>query len=107
MDGEPEGSYSYIVGTNNDSLQIKNGTKMDRMPRARRIFILHKEHPELVESQILEISGMLKLGLGRWNEMMTYPFPFKFLREYLDNASETVFCIHWNEINSKTDLIIG
>lgn len=107
MDGEPEGSYSYIVGTNNDSLQIKNGTKMDRMPRARRIFILHKEHPELVESQIIEISGMLKLGLGRWNEMMTYPFPFKFLREYLDNASETVFCIHWNEINSKTDLIIG
>ena len=59
--------------------------------------VLCKEHPETIESDIMEMMEMLKCGLGRWNEMMTYPFPFKFLREYLDNASEKYFSKHWTE----------
>lgn len=74
------------------------------MPRARRIFVLHKENLELVELQIMEISDMLKFGFGRWNELMTYPFPFKFLLEYLDDAAEITFCKHWSEITYKGDL---
>lgn len=97
IDGEPEGSYSYIVGTHIDNVKIVDRAKMDKMPHARRIFVLCKEHPETIESDIMEIMEMLKCGLGRWNEMMTYPFPFKFLREYLDNASEKYFSKHWTE----------
>lgn len=104
IDGEPNGSYSYIAGTNNDSIQIMPATKMDKMPRARRIFVLHKEHPELVEQQIMDISNMLKFGFGRWNELMTYPFPFKYLQEYLDDQAETSFGKHWNEITYRGDL---
>lgn len=105
LDGEPDGSYSYISGTNSESIKIMPNTKMDKMPRARRIFILHKENPELVEQQIFEICDMLKFGFGRWNEIMTYPFPFKFLQEYLDNAAEIAYSIHWKDITTKKDLV--
>lgn len=104
IDGEPEGSYSYISGTNSESMKITPTTKMDKMPRARRIFILHKEKPELIEQQIHEICNMLKFGFGRWNEIMTYPFPFKFLQEYLDNAAEIAYSMHWEDITYKKDL---
>ena len=46
----------------------------------------------------MEIVEMLKFGFGRWNELMTYPFPFKFLQVYLDNANEIAFSKHWCEI---------
>ncbi len=98
LNGEPEGAYAYISGTNSENMQIMKSTKMDRMPRARRIFILHKENEANVEKDIYEIMDMLRFGFGRWNEMMTYPFPFKFLQEYLDDASEIAFSKHWSEI---------
>lgn len=41
---------------------------------------------------------MLAGGFGQWNELMTYPFPFKFLQEYLANQSETTFSKHWSEM---------
>ncbi|MBR6368293.1 MAG: hypothetical protein IKR89_08035 [Bacteroidaceae bacterium] len=104
IEGEPEGSYSYISGTNSESMKITPKTKMDKMPRARRVFILHKENPELIDKQIMEICEMLKFGFGRWNELMTYPFPFKFLQEYLDDAAETAFSLHWKDITYKKDL---
>lgn len=104
LDGEKDAAYSYISGTNSENMQIKNGAKMDKMPRARRIFILHKEKHESIESNIKEICSMLKFGFGRWNELMTYPFPFKFLQEYLDNVCETVYSKHWEDITYKGEL---
>ena len=104
INGEPGDSYSYIAGTNSENMQIKVSDKMDKMPRARRIFILYKEQPETVESEIMEIAAMLKFGFGRWNELMTYPFPFKFLQEYLDDACETAFSKHWDDITYKGPL---
>lgn len=101
LDGEPEGSYSYIAGFNNDNMQIKNNTKMLKVPRARTIFPLTVATPELVDTHIREICDMLKFGFGRWNEVMTYPIPFKFLIEHLDNAALTAFSCHWSEITSK------
>ena len=41
---------------------------------------------------------MLKFGFGRWNELMTYPFPFKFLYEYLDKWCLDKTGRHWDEI---------
>lgn len=104
IDGQPNSSYSYISGTNSESMKITPKTKMDKMPRARRIFILHQESPELIEQHIFEICKMLKFGFGRWNELMTYPFPFKFLQEYLDDAAETAYSLHWKDITYKKDL---
>jgi hypothetical protein len=104
IDGEANASYSYISGTNSENMQIMQNTKMDKMPRARRIFILNKENPKNVENNIMEIAAMLKFSFGRWNELMAYPFPFKFLQEYLDDACETVFSKHWSEITFRGDL---
>ena len=105
LDGEKDSSYSYISGINSENMQIMKSTKMDRMPRARRIFVLHSENPSKIYDDILEIENMLRFGFGRWNEMMTYPFPFKFLQEYLDDACEVTFRKHWNEITSNLQLI--
>lgn len=104
LNGEPGTSYSYISGTNSESMKITPGTKMDKMPRARRIFILHNESPDNIESQIMEICSMVKFGFGRWNELMTYPVPFKFLQEYLDNATEIAYSMHWKDITYNKDL---
>lgn len=99
--GEPGASFAYISGVNSENMQIKKSTKMDRMPRVRRIFVLHCENKDVLEKDVLEIVDMLKFGFGRWNEMMTYPFPFKFLQEYLDGVSEMAFSKHWEEITYK------
>lgn len=101
LNGEPNGAYSYISGTNSENMQILKSTKMDRMPRVRKIFILHRENDAAVKNQIMQIMDMLRFGFGRWNEMMTYPFPFKFLQEYLDDACEISFSKHWSEITAK------
>ena len=79
-------------------MQIMKKTKMDRMPRVRRIFVIHKDKPQNVDADISEIVKMLKFGFGRWNEIMTYPFPFKLLLEYLDDISEVAYSKHWQEI---------
>lgn len=98
LDGEPNTSYTYIAGTNRDNMQIMKSTKMDKLPRARKIFVLNAEKPDCIEADVMCIIEMLKLGLGRWNEIMTYPYPFKFVLEYLDNLSEQVLCKHWCDI---------
>lgn len=102
--GEPNGSFSYIVGKYSGNITIMQNEKMDKMPRARRLFILHKENADSIEKDIMEIESMLKFGFGRWNEMMTYPFPFKFLQEYLDDACEIAFSKHWKDITYSGDL---
>jgi len=104
IDGEENGAYSYIAGFNSENLKIMKGTKMDRMPRVRKIFILHHDNKEKVKEYISEIFQMLKFGFGRWNEIMTYPIPFKFLQEYLDDLSETAYSKHWSEIGYKDNL---
>ncbi len=92
------GAYSYISGKNSENMQIMRSTKMDKMPRARRILVLHSSNKTNEGNDIMEIENMLRLGFGRWNEMMTYPYPFKFLQEYLDDACETAFSKHWGEL---------
>ena len=98
--GEPDASFAYISGVNSENMQIMKSTKMDRMPRVRRIFVLHCENKDALEKDVFEIVDMLKFGFGRWNEMMTYPFPFKFLQEYLDDVCEIAFCKHWSELTN-------
>ena len=52
----------------------------------------------ILKNLVLELKNILTLGLGQWDELMTYPFPFKFLQEYLDNQSEMTFSKHWSEM---------
>ena len=98
LDGEKSESYSYISGYNSDNFKTGASFKIDKVPRVRRIFILRKEHPERVWGDIQEMKNMLAVGFGQWDELMTYPFPFKFLQEYLDNKSEVAFSKHWSEL---------
>lgn len=98
LDGEKLESYSYISGYNADNFATCKSFKIDRVPHVRRICILKKTHPERVWDDIQELKNMLTVGLGQWNELMTYPFPFKFLQEYLDNQSEMTFSKHWSEM---------
>lgn len=98
LDGEDREAYSYISGYNSDNLKLMSSTSIDKIPRVRRIFILKKKHPERVWEDIQQMKSMLLVGLGRWKEQMTYPFPFKFLNEYLDTSSEIAFSKHWSEV---------
>jgi len=54
-----------------------------------------RETPE--EALVREIREELSAEI-RVDELMTYPFPFKFLQVYLDNANEIAFSKHWCEI---------
>lgn len=98
LDGEGSESYSYISGYNSDNFKTGATFKIGKVPRVRRIIILKKEHQERVWEDIQELKNMLTVGLGQWDELMTYPFPFKFLQEYLDNQSEMTFSKHWSEM---------
>lgn len=100
-----EEAYSYIVGKNSENIDTKNNPKIDKVPHARRIFILKKGNPDTVKSEINEIKQMLMEGFGRWDELMTYPFPFKFLQEHLDNQCEMTFSKHWSDITFYKNLI--
>lgn len=92
-------AYSYIAGWNSENMSTGGDFKIDKMPRARRIFVIKKTRPKAVADEIQEIKQMLKEDFGRWNEIMTYPFPFKFLQEYLDIQCEgSVFSKHWYEL---------
>ncbi len=105
LDGNENRAFSYIAGYNGKTIYIIDSESLDRMPRARRIFPLHLEHQEDLDSNIKEIMNMLNNGFGRWNEVMTYPYPFKFLNEYLDDSVEIAFSIHWSEVGVKKDLV--
>ena len=98
LDGEESESYSYISGYNSDNFKTGASFKINKVPRVRRIFILRKEHHERVWDDIQEMKNMLAVGFGQWDELMTYPFPFKFLQEYLDNEREVTFSKHWSEL---------
>ena len=91
-------AYSYISGYNSDNLKLVPSKSIDKIPRVRRVFILKKNHPERVWDDMQQLKNMLLVGLGRWKEQMTYPFPFKFLSEYLDTSSEISFSKHWSEM---------
>lgn len=98
LEGEDNEAYSYISGYNSDNLKLMSSKSIDKIPRVRRIFILQKNHPERVWEDIQQLKSMLLVGLGRLKEQMTYPFPFKFLSEYLDTSSEIAFSKHWSEM---------
>ena len=104
LEGNPAGAYSYISGFFWGLLNLSQGS-MDKVPRVRRIFPLYQEHTELQEQHIDEIKELLKAGFGRWNELMTYPYPFKFLKEYLDDQSEISYGCHWDEITKNKELL--
>ena len=90
-------AFSYIAGWNSENINTTN-PKIDRVPRARRIFVLRCGNPVAVGKDIGDISDMLMQGFGRWDELMTYPYPFKFLKEYLDDRCEAVFGRHWDDV---------
>lgn len=97
-----EKSTGYISGWNRTSIRNINHSSLDKMPRARIIHVMKADQPERVKQDISEIFELLKFGFGRSHELMTYPFPYKFLTEYLDNQSEIAFSCHWNDIPLKT-----
>lgn len=90
-------AFSYLVGLDRGYIEVSNGKKIDRMPRARHVMALHLEHPEKFEDDRNEFIAMLKFGLARWNEMMTYPVAFKFLEEHLDAVSLRSTGKHWRD----------
>ena len=102
IDGQD--AYSYIAGWNSENINTTN-PQIDKVPHARRIFVLKKGNPDAVKNDINEIKNMLMEGFGRWDELMTYPFPFKFLQEHLDSQCEITFSKHWNDITFNKDII--
>lgn len=94
-------SFAYISGYVKTKLQLSIRNNLDRLPHMRLLLLLSAERPDLVDEQLAEIKDLLKYGLGRWNEMMTYPYPFKFLAEYLDDQTERRYGFHWDQVSGK------
>ena len=94
-------SFAYISGYAKTKLQLSTQKNLDRLPHMRLLLLLSAERPDLVDEQLVEIKDLLKYGLGRWNEMMTYPYPFKLLAEYLDDQTERTYGFHWDQIGGK------
>ncbi len=101
---EVDQAYSYTSGIDPYYIKVTADKAIDRLPHVRKIFILHLENKDKQSDDISEIVEMMKAGFGRWDNIMTYPFPFKFLYEYLDNKSELLWSKHWREINDKFTL---
>lgn len=96
--------YAYLAGLDPANIHGDNPKGIETAPRVRYIVPLRQSDPEKEQHDVEEITSMLATGFGRLGEVMTYPFPFKFLSEYLDNLCETAYGKHWDEINYKTDL---
>ena len=94
-------SFAYISGYVKTKLQLSIRNNLDRLPHMRLLLLLSAERPDLVDEQLAEIKDLLKYGLGRWNEMMTYPYPFKLLAEYLDDQTERTYGFHWDQISDQ------
>ena len=94
-------AYAYTNGVYRTELNISEKGGIMRMPRIKLLYVLSAERPELIDNQLSEIVQLLKHGMGRWREMMTYPLPYKFLGEYLDREAECVYGFHWYEVNQK------
>lgn len=90
-------AFAYFAGFDRGYMEVSESKKIDRMHRARHVLALHLEHPENYENDRDEIINMLKFGLGRWNEMMTYPVAFKFLDEHLDLLSKRATSTPWRK----------
>lgn len=97
-------TFTYIAGVNKDTENFATGN-MDKMPRARKIIVIHAEQKEKIEEHIKEYCNMLKFGFGRWNQIMTYPLASKYLLEYLDDQTEQTYSKHWSEITKKSELL--
>lgn len=96
-------AFSYIAGWNSENINTTN-PKIERVPRARRILVLSCGNSSAVRTDIADISDMLMQGFGRWDELMTYPYPFKFLKEYLDDRCEATFGKHWDDVTHSKPL---
>lgn len=91
---------SYLVGLNHD-LNKKNIKEFSKTAKVKKIFVLSSQNPQKVPTHLKQIFSMLKHPFGRSGEMATYPLPFKFVDEYLDNVTLERHGIHWKEFNSK------
>lgn len=88
-------AFAYLVGKERGDIKVTEKIKIDKMPHVRHVMALHLAHPERFEEDRDEIIAMLKFGLGRWKEMMTYPVAFKFLEEHLEAVSLRTAKKHW------------
>lgn len=100
---EGELAYAYSMGFFYNSIKTRDKNYIVRPPRVRYIFILAQENPHLVQLHINQIMNMLKVGFGRYNELMTYPFPFKFLYEFLNNETLKKLKCHWENARKYLD----
>lgn len=95
-------TFSYIVGVNTGK-NLPAMHHLQKMPRTKRIVILQANNKEAIPTHLEEFESMLKQIFGRYNEMECYPFPFKFLQEYLDRSTLIRKGIHWSSLKSEKE----
>lgn len=98
--GKYGAAFSYMVGTNSENIQITERTVFDKVPHSHYVQPLKIEKPDNLESDRKEILSMLSHGFGRWNEAMSYPFPYKFLSEHIERMTLQNFGQHWETIKT-------
>ena len=94
-------SLFYLPGYSSKKMKVLITGMILRVPIVRKVIRLRVNNPDLVPTQQQELLTMLKAGLGRWQELTVAPFPFKFLLEYLNDASQETWGILWKDVNLK------
>lgn len=102
-------SYDDVTGMiNSVSLQIGQkttdgvGMTGELVPS---VIALNEDNGKLLVGEgAYQLKGNPDYSLGDNIWLMTYPFPFKFLQEYLDDACETAYSKHWSDVTSTKDL---
>lgn len=92
-------SYAYMVGETKGKSTVNR--KFKGAPRTKRIFVISATNPEKIQEDVLEIINMLKNIFGRYGEFEAYPYPFKFIREYLNKVNLEDRGYGWDRLNWK------
>ena len=103
-DDEIKAIYAYTSGVYFNHLKGVSEQYI-KPPHVRYILVLDAQKTDRIKDDIEQIINLLKFGFGRWNEMMTYPFAFKFLSEFLENECLILYGKKWSEIGMSTDLM--
>lgn len=82
----PDQTFCYIPSIDPATLDMKESGMIITMPHARKVTLITGSK-ESISSDKDIILNMLKAGIGKYGAAMAYPYPYKILKEYLNNRN--------------------
>ena len=83
---EPGRTFCYIPSIDPATLDMKESGMIVTMPHARKVTLITGTLDTMTADKNI-IVNMLKAGIGKYGAAMAYPYPYKLLKEYLNNRN--------------------